>query len=196
MRSKIKRGNIMLAALFIAGGIVTACGNDHGGGSAKSAGALASSEAEAADIATEAYIYAYPLVTMEYTRRGLTNVPAPEGTSAPMGQFARIRQYPDASFRTVTAPNADTLYTQAWFDVSKEPWIITVPAMGNRYFLLPMLDGWTDVFQVPQNAVHPENKSPMLRRRTGEKGCNCRHVLPRDPFGCLRGERPLPNGKE
>ena len=49
----------------------------------------------------------------------------------------------------VTAPNADTLYTTAWIDVSKEPWIFSVPDMGDRYYLLPMLDGWTDVFQVP-----------------------------------------------
>ena len=49
----------------------------------------------------------------------------------------------------MTAPNADTLYTQAWFDVSKEPWIVTVPDMGDRYFLLPMLDAWTNVFASP-----------------------------------------------
>jgi hypothetical protein len=49
----------------------------------------------------------------------------------------------------VTAPNADTLYTTAWFDVSKEPWVLSLPAMGDRYFLFPMLDGWTNVFQVP-----------------------------------------------
>jgi len=107
------------------------------------------SEADATDIATEAYLYAYPLVTMEYTRRGLTNVAVPDGTKAPMGQFARIRQYPDASFHTVTAPNADTLYTQGWFDVAKEPWLVSVPDMGDRYFLLPMLDGWTNVFASP-----------------------------------------------
>ena len=66
-----------------------------------------------------------------------------------MGQFARLRQYPDATFTTVTAPNADTLYTSGFFDVSKEPWILTVPDMQGRYYLFPMLDGWTDVFQVP-----------------------------------------------
>ena len=59
----------------------------------------------------EAYVYAYPLVTMEYTRRALTNTAAPEGTKAPMGQFVRMREYPNASFKDVTAPNADTLYT-------------------------------------------------------------------------------------
>jgi len=104
---------------------------------------------EAAAIGVDAYIYGYPLVTMEMTRRVMTNVEKPEGTRAPMGQLIRMRAYPDASFRDVTAPNADTLYTTAWFDVSKEPWVLSVPAMGDRYFLLPMLDGWTEVFQVP-----------------------------------------------
>jgi len=100
-------------------------------------------------IAVEAYTYGYPLVTMEMTRRIMTNVAAPAGTRAPMGQFMRARSYPDATFRDVTAPNADTLYTTAWVDVGKEPWVLSIPDMKGRYFLFPMLDGWTNVFQVP-----------------------------------------------
>jgi hypothetical protein len=100
-------------------------------------------------IATDAYIYGYPLVTMEMTRRVLTNVAAPEATKAPMGQLIKMRQYPDASFKDVTAPNADTLYTTSFLDVGKEPWVFSIPDMKDRYFLMPMLDGWTDVFQVP-----------------------------------------------
>lgn len=100
-------------------------------------------------IATDAYIYGYPLVTMEITRRIMTNMATPEGNRAPMGQFAKAREYPNASFRDVTAPNADTLYTTAWIDVGKEPWVLSIPDMKDRYFLVPMLDGWTNVFQVP-----------------------------------------------
>ena len=106
-------------------------------------------EFEARDTAIDAYIYGYPLVTMEITRRVMTNVAAPEGTRAPMGQFLRMRAYPTAQYRDVTAPNADTLYTTTWLDVSKEPWVISLPDMNGRYFLFPMLDGWTNVFQVP-----------------------------------------------
>ena len=106
-------------------------------------------EAETLALATEAYVYAYPLVTMEITRRIMTNVAGPEGTRAPMGQFVRARTYPNASFRDVTAPNADTLYTTAWIDVSREPWVLSIPDMKGRYFLFPMLDGWTNVFQDP-----------------------------------------------
>ncbi len=100
-------------------------------------------------LATDAYIYGYPLVTMEVTRRVITNVPSVQRTRGPMGQFIKLRQYPDASFRDVTAPNADTLYTTTWIDVGKEPWVLSIPDMKDRYFLVPMLDGWTNVFQVP-----------------------------------------------
>ena len=104
---------------------------------------------EAVSIATEAYIYGYPLVTMDMTRKQLTNVATPSGSSAPMGQLNLYRTYPAVDNHAVTAPNADTLYTTTWLDVSKEPWIFGIPDMGDRYYLMPMLDGWTDVFQVP-----------------------------------------------
>jgi hypothetical protein len=104
---------------------------------------------EASAIATDAYIYGYPLVTMEYTRRVLTNVAQDSGLKAPMGQLARSRSYPTAAFRGVTAPNADTLYTNAWIDVSKEPYVLSIPDAHDRYYLFPMLDAWTTVFQVP-----------------------------------------------
>jgi hypothetical protein len=100
-------------------------------------------------LATDAYVYGYPLVTMEMTRRVLTNAASVEGMRGPMGQFIKARTYPDATFRDVTAPNADTLYTVAWLDVGNEPWVLDIPDMKDRYFLLPMLDGWTNVFQVP-----------------------------------------------
>ena len=100
-------------------------------------------------LAQDAYIFGYPLVTMEMTRRVVTNVASLQGTRGPMGQIIKLRQYPDATFRDVTAPNADTLYTTAFFDVGKEPWVLSIPDMKGRYYLFPMLDGWTDVFQVP-----------------------------------------------
>jgi hypothetical protein len=100
-------------------------------------------------IATEAYIYGYPMVTMEFTRRVMTNSASASGNRGPMGQMIKARSYPDASFRDVTAPNADTLYTTAWVDLGKEPWVLSLPDMQGRYYLFPMLDGWTTVFQVP-----------------------------------------------
>jgi hypothetical protein len=107
------------------------------------------SEAEAAQIGKEAYIFGYPLVTIEMTRRVMTNAARPGDSHAPMGQFYNARTYPSASFRDVTAPNADTLYSTAWLDVSKEPYVLSLPDEDGRYYLMPMLDAWTNVFQVP-----------------------------------------------
>jgi hypothetical protein len=133
-------GAVTAALLFCL--LVAGCGSD-------SKVAQDARELEVFETAKDAYIYAYPLMTMEMTRRVTTDVVAPEGTSAPMGQFAKLREYPNASFNAVTAPNADTLYTMTWLDVSKEPWVISIPDLKGRYALFPMLDGWTDVFQVP-----------------------------------------------
>src|SRR5262245_14272769 len=72
------------------------------------------SEEEAFKLGVDAYVYGYPLVTMEMTRRVMTNAAKPGGNHAPVGQFYNSRTYPDASFRDVTAPNADTLYSTAW----------------------------------------------------------------------------------
>jgi hypothetical protein len=73
-------------------------------------------ELEAFETAEDAYVYAYPLMTMDLTRRVTTNVASPKGFSAPMGQFAELRECPNASFNAVTAPNADALYTTIWLD--------------------------------------------------------------------------------
>jgi hypothetical protein len=87
---------------------------------------------EAISIATDAYIYGYPLVTMDMTRKQLTNVAVPDAAHAPVGQLLGSRTYPAVDNHVVSAPNADTLYTTAWLDVSKEPWVFSIPDMGVR----------------------------------------------------------------
>ena len=101
------------------------------------------------EIGVDAYVYAYPMVLMETTRRLFTNVSAPIGSFAPMNQFAHLRAFPDHTDREVVRPNADTFYSLVWFDVSTEPLIISVPDTEGRYYMLPMLDMWTDVFAAP-----------------------------------------------
>ncbi len=128
------------------------------------------SEEEALQIATDAYVYGYPLVTMEMTRRVGTNTEAPEGLRAPMGQFANAREYPNASFHDVTAPNADTLYSSAFLDVSKEPYIVSIPDEGDRYYLMPMLDAYTNVFQVPGKRTTGDKAQTYAITGPGWKG--------------------------
>lgn len=109
----------------------------------------ASAPEDVSSAGIDAYIYGYPLVTMEMTRRVMTNVSGPIGKYAPVGQFAHLKEYPTAADKEITAPNADTLYSLAWLDVSKEPYILSIPDAMGRYYLMPMLDAWTDVFANP-----------------------------------------------
>jgi hypothetical protein len=136
---------IALAFAIIA--IVALAGSRTAAQQAAAGAPLSANEASA--IATEAYIYGYPLVTMEYTRRVLTNVAAPNQKAAPMGQLMRLEAYPTPEDKQVTAPNADTLYTMVWLDLSREPYVLSLPDAHGRYYLMPMLDAWTTVFQVP-----------------------------------------------
>src|SRR5262245_36839280 len=104
---------------------------------------------EAHAIAVGAYQYFYPFVTMDITRKQLTNVERVEGIHAPMNTFANIPAYPTADMRDVVRPNFDTLYSSGWLDLTKEPVVVSVPDTGGRYYLFPMLDMWTDVFASP-----------------------------------------------
>jgi len=103
---------------------------------------------EAVRIAVDAYIYGYPLVTFDMARRQQTNVAAPDGEHAPMGQMIKMRSYPAVDNHCCAAPNADTLYTMVWLDVSSEPWVFSIPDMGERYYIMPMLDGFSEVLSV------------------------------------------------
>jgi hypothetical protein len=107
-------------------------------------------EEEAHAIGVDAYLYFYPLVTVDLTRKQLTNMePGPASLGAPMNRFANISAFPTADTRVVVRPNFDTLYSSAWLDLTKEPVVVSVPNTGGRYYLLPMLDMWTDVFASP-----------------------------------------------
>jgi hypothetical protein len=157
----------ILAALFVTAGCGDATKPSATAGDAASSSTSSPSEtgtpSEAKDAAAdaaarkqqgleagiEAVAYGLPLVLMDITRQATTNVAKPEGFAAPINQFVHLRTFPDASFKAVVRANVDTLYSSAWLDLGAEPIVLTVPDTQGRYFLLPMLDAWTNVFASP-----------------------------------------------
>ena len=106
--------------------------------------------AQAKAIAVEAYVYTYPLVMMDMTRRVMTNVPPGlKPGLGPKNAFHHFRTYPPADFREVVRPNFDTLYSSAWLDLTKEPMVLSIPDSGGRYYLVPLMDMWTDAYAAP-----------------------------------------------
>jgi len=108
-------------------------------------------EQEASAIATDAYIYGYPLVTTKVTGLAFTNTIKPEAATfqAPVNQLVNQPEYPPATYHGVTAPNADTLYSAGFLDLAKEPVVLSYPNMGKRFFLFPIYDAWTTVIRSP-----------------------------------------------
>ena len=62
---------------------------------------------EARAIGVDAYLYFYPLVTMDLTRRQLTNVePGKGGLGGPPNTFVNIPEYPSADMKVVVRPTS------------------------------------------------------------------------------------------
>lgn len=100
---------------------------------------------------TRAYTFGFPLVLMDITREIQTNVTDRNETlgRAPINQFSHAKSVPDANFRDVIRPNLDTLYSTAWLDLDHGPMVLELPDTNRRYYLMPMLDAWTNVYASP-----------------------------------------------
>jgi hypothetical protein len=101
-------------------------------------------EEEAFQLGVDAYVYGYPLLVMDSIRRVSTNVPAPMEKLAPAGQFAHFRSFPDPTVRLAGA-NLDTLYSLAWLDLSQGPYVLHLPDVPGRFYMMPIIDGWTEM---------------------------------------------------
>jgi len=120
-------------------------------------------------LAEEAYVFGYPLVIMDITYGVTTNVSAPVGFKAPPNRFVHMPAFPDASFTDVVSPNADTLYSAGWLNLTEEPIVLSVPKM-NRYYLIPMLDLWSNVFASPGTRTSGNEKADFVVTGPGWSG--------------------------
>jgi hypothetical protein len=103
------------------------------------------SEDELTDLATRAYLYAFPLVfnldqVVRFTEHGIGQVPA-----GPFNTWSHARELagPDATFVSI---NNDTVYSMAQLDLGVGPVLIDVPDTAGRYYVLQFVDAWTNNF--------------------------------------------------
>ena len=102
-------------------------------------------------LAQEAVLYAWPLYEMARMRAATSPKRTEAGAQAPEGQrwcntFVHARQLLRAGGSRVVTPNHDTLYTNAWLDLGAGPLVIDVPDTAGRYYVLGLLDFYTNPF--------------------------------------------------
>lgn len=111
---------------------------------------------EAQILAEKGTIFGYPLLLMDITCKVGTAAsrPTPEAAKTPINQLVNLVFLPDHTFRVVVRPNVDTLYSIVFFDLRHEPMVLSLPDTGDRYYLMEVLDAWTDVIASPGTRVN------------------------------------------
>ncbi|WP_321869985.1 DUF1254 domain-containing protein [Paraburkholderia tropica] len=109
----------------------------------------AAASADLVDLAVEAVQFALPLYEM--ARMLSATCPRVEGHDADAtarwaNAWLHTRQLLGPQHRRVVTPNNDTLYSSAWLDLRGGPLVIRVPAMHSRYYVLGLLDMYTNPF--------------------------------------------------
>ena len=106
-------------------------------------------------LALQACVYCWPLFEMQRMRSATSARKAPglgfagdspESTQRWCNLFTHERELLTAGKSRVVMPNNDTLYVNAWINLSEGPLVITVPDTGDRYYVLGFLDYYTNPF--------------------------------------------------
>lgn len=154
MKSGIRR--VVGAAGIVA--LLVGCAQMPAGPAAEQAAVQPSREDYRA-LSLEVYTYAYPLVLADVTREVVT-------ASTPPNVFAHRRAFPDPRFTVISSPDAGALGSIAWLDLSNGPVVLSVPEMQGRYYVLQLMDGWSNVF------------ASLGKRTTGTRAANYAIVPP------------------
>jgi len=107
---------------------------------------LRAKEETAFHYGVSAYIWGYSLVRTERLQRDRVTQSSPGVPQAALNQFSHVRDLRDSSYKAIPTPNNDTIYSQAFLDLRKEPIVVHVPDVAGRYYVLPLLSAFQDVF--------------------------------------------------
>lgn len=95
----------------------------------------------------EAYIFSFPLIIMDTTKKAGTNTVKPTDKKAPVNQFLHAKTLATAKFREVVTPNVDTVYSQLFIDLSQDAVVIHKP-VSDRFLALAIMNAWSDCVTV------------------------------------------------
>ena len=131
--------------------------------------AVSLSDADLAKLVRQAYLYTFPVHDMYRTRYEAV-YQAANPKHAAINHFFHSRGLADHNFRDITQPNNDTPYSSAWLDLAQEPVIISVPDTAGRYYVLALMDFYTNNFSYIGQRVTGTQKGDYLVAGPGWTG--------------------------
>jgi len=96
--------------------------------------------------AEEFYDYAYPLVMMKISQDAMLSSPLRK-KGGQLNKFIMFKKLAQPKNTAVVLGNRNTLYCVGWLDLSEGPVLFEIPNMGERYFVMPLIDAWTNTFK-------------------------------------------------
>jgi len=104
--------------------------------------------------------YAYPQVIMKISQDVMFTVPFRE--KGRHNRFIHFKRLAGPKNQAVVLGNRNTHYSVGWVDLSHGPVIFEIPDMGNRYYVMPLLDGWTNTFESLGSRTTGQNPQKYL----------------------------------
>ncbi len=102
-------------------------------------------ETYAYTVGMQAVIYGYPVVKNMAVRYSM--VEKPNGlVDTPLNQWFHSRRAADHTDKIHSSVTSDLLYSSAWYDLRKEPLVITVPDSPDAYYSVQFMEMYSDIF--------------------------------------------------
>jgi hypothetical protein len=102
-----------------------------------------------------AYVWGWPAVNLHNRRESSRPIPRSfiQGAipAAPVNRITMLVDYIRPDERAIVTPNQDTVYGQGFADLGQDAVIMELPDFGGRYWVMQIMDAYTDVFAAPSS---------------------------------------------
>jgi hypothetical protein len=103
----------------------------------------------AGSLALQAVTYAAPLVAMYNLRSTVALSPKAKARPGDIWRFDDIASPEVAAQSGYVTPNVNVIYGFGFIDLAREPYILTAPDSRGRYYMIQLVDMWTNSFAYP-----------------------------------------------
>ncbi|MBC3887575.1 DUF1254 domain-containing protein [Acetobacterium paludosum] len=118
---------------------------------------------------SDAYVYCLPLVLVNATMEAMTNTVEPSDTRAPINQLIHAKGLATAASKDIVTPNVDTVYSQAFLDLTDTAMVYVKPKT-NRFCSVEVMDAYTNAVSILGSGGDTQDQQTYLFTGPNYKG--------------------------